>query len=102
MFIQFRCTEKILNQLEHHTEKIIAQQNKNGYQNRKYTASINDSDENNILYHLSNGTAEATLQSDDKSASYRKVRCHIFYVNEYFYSFNMKEEYKIIKKQTTL
>ena len=84
LFIRFRCTEKILNQLEHHTEKILAQQNKNGYQNRKYTASIDDSDENNISYHLSNGTSEATLQSDDKSSSYRKVSFFISYVNKYF------------------
>ena len=68
-----RCTEKILNQLEHHTDKIIAQQNRNGYQNRKYGASTNGGEESITSHHLSNNTPNANIQSDEKVASLRKV-----------------------------
>ena len=68
-----RCTEKILNQLEHHTDKIIAQQNRNGYQNRKYVSSSNDGEENITSRHLSDNTTRAKIQSDQKVASLRKV-----------------------------
>ena len=68
-----RCTEKILNQLEHHTDKIIAQQNRNGYQNRKYVSSSNDGEESITSRHLSNNTTKAKIQSDQKVASLRKV-----------------------------
>ena len=68
-----RCTEKILNQLEHHTDKIIAQQNRNGYQNRKYASSTNDDEGSITSHHLSNNSPNAKLQSAEKAASLRKV-----------------------------
>ena len=68
-----RCTEKILNQLEHHTDKIIAQQNRNGYQNRKFVSATNGGEESITSHHLSNNSPNAKIQSDEKVASLRKV-----------------------------
>ena len=62
-FLYDRCTEKILSQLEHHTEKIIATQNRNGYHTKKYAISTNRSETSHISNHLSDDSSNVDTQS---------------------------------------
>ena len=68
-----RCTEKILNQLEQHTDKIIAIQNRDGCHNKKYVVSQDESNLTPVPNHLSNNPLDLERQSLEMFSDLQKV-----------------------------